>query len=452
MATKFVRSSKFRHVFGTPAKPEGCYLGTKAAATAWDSNFIACNTKFFAMIWMSAGGGVYAVLPYTATGKLGDIPLVSVHKASVLDLDCSPFNESLVASASEDCNVCICGIPETGLKENMTAPLQLLSGHKRKAGTVNFHPVANNVLATSASDTCVKLWDIEKGDEMYSIGGHSDIIQSCSWNKNGSLIASACRDKKLRIMDPRAQTVVAENVVHQGIKGMRCSWLTDRDKLFTVGFTKTSEREFCIWDPKSLGEPLARQILDSGSGVIMPFYDAETSTLFLAGKGDGNIRYYEMVDDKPYFYYLSEYKSNNPQRGMAMLPKRAVNVGACEILRLLKVEGAKVEPISFTVPRKSDLFQDDLYPNCFAGVPGLTADQWRAGQNKEPDMSFSHAPGFVAAPKAASDFNPVVKEVEKPKSDKELREDNEQLKNRVSYLEAEIAKRDAIIKDLQAPK
>ena len=30
------------------------------------------------------------------------------------------------------------------------------------------------------------------------------------------------------------------------------------------------------------------------TGVILPFYDDESSLLYLAGKGDGNIRYYEV--------------------------------------------------------------------------------------------------------------------------------------------------------------
>ena len=37
------------------------------------------------------------------------------------------------------------------------------------------------------------------------------------------------------------------------------------------------------------------------------------------------IRYYEYADDK--FEFLSEYKSADPQRGVAFLPKRGVNVG-----------------------------------------------------------------------------------------------------------------------------
>lgn len=40
---------------------------------------------------------------------------------------------------------------------------------------------------------------------------------------------------------------------------------------------------------------------------------------------DGNIRYFEYVQDK--FEYLSEHKSADPQRGVAFLPKRGVNVG-----------------------------------------------------------------------------------------------------------------------------
>lgn len=39
---------------------------------------------------------------------------------------------------------------------------------------------------------------------------------------------------------------------------------------------------------------------------------------------DGNIRYYEYENDK--FEYLSEYKSVDPQRGIAFIPRRGINV------------------------------------------------------------------------------------------------------------------------------
>lgn len=297
----------------------------------------------------------------------------------------------------------------------------------------------------------MKIWDVEKGDDMFTIGGHSDIIQSCAWNKDGSQLVSACRDKKLRLIDPRKQTVGAEVVCHQGVKGLRVCWMTDKDKLLSTGFTKTIEREFCIWDPRNFSEPLTKQILDTQSGVIMPFYDPDTSLLFLAGKGDGNVRFYEIVDDKPFFYYITEHKSTVPQRGMCMMPKRGVNVSMCEVVRLFKAENARVEPISFIVPRKSDLYQDDLYPNCFSGTPAESADEWKSGKDVAPVCNFSLAPGFVA-PVRPADFKPVVKEAkeEKPKTEKELRDENEAMRNRIAYLEAELVKKENVIKDLQA--
>lgn len=51
-----------------------------------------------------------------------------------------------------------------------------------------------------------------------------------------------------------------------------------------------------------------------------------TSTLELIANNisDGNIRYFEYENDK--FEFLSEYKSGEPQRGIAFLPRRGINV------------------------------------------------------------------------------------------------------------------------------
>jgi len=79
-----------------------------------------------------------------------------------------------------------------------------LTGHKRKVGSVKFHPTANNVLVSSGADFSVKIWDIEKGTAGYEIeGAATDLIQNCEFNIDGSLIAYSSKDKKLRLIDPR---------------------------------------------------------------------------------------------------------------------------------------------------------------------------------------------------------------------------------------------------------
>jgi len=444
--SRVVRSSKFRHVFGTPAKREDCYDDLRVTPSAWDSNYIAGNPLFLAVIWDSSGGGSFLVLPWSATGKVDPkTPLVSGHKGIVLDLDFNPFNDNLVASVSEDCTGKIWGLPEGGLKETMTEPLQTLSGHKKKVGTVKFSPSANNILATTSSDYAVKIWDIEKGKDVLTVDAqHNDIIQSADWNRNGSLLATTCKDKKLRLIDPRSQKTVQEAEAHQGIKGSRVCFTGD--KLFTVGFTKSSEREYALWDSRDLSKRLATSNVDNASGLLMPFYDEGTRILFLGGKGDGNIRYYEIVDEAPYIYYLSEYKSSAPQRGLFMMPKRAVNISENEIVKILKIGTKLLEPISFQVPRKSELFQDDLFPDCFSGEPSLTGDEWLSGKNADP-KTMSLAPGFVQK-KQVAEFNPDKQTTPKELSEKELREENEKLAKRVIYLEAELRKKDAYIKEL----
>ena len=123
------------------------------------------------------------------------------------------------------------------------------------------------------------------------------------------------------------------------------------DKLITVGFSRTSERQFSVWDARNFDEPLGTTTLDTASGIIQPYYDEGTGILFILGKGDGTISYYEIVDEAPYAHLLSKFQTSDPQVGVAVLPKRYVNVQKVEIARMLKLSTKNVQPLAFTVPR-----------------------------------------------------------------------------------------------------
>jgi coronin-1B/1C/6 len=111
--------------------------------------------------------------------------------------------------------------------------------------------------------------------------------------------------------------------------------------------------------------------------------------LYLAGKGDGNIRYYEYAHDK--FEYLSEYRSAQAQRGVAFLPKRGVNTHENEVVRAFKtVDDLYVEPISFIVPRRAETFQEDIYPPTISTKPAMTSADWFQGKTAVP-MKLSMA-------------------------------------------------------------
>ena len=96
------------------------------------------------------------------------------------------------------------------------------------------------------------------------------------------------------MIDPRSGEVVSEGQGHEGSKPSRICFLGTMNKLFTTGFSKMSERQYALWDPADLSKPLALDMIDNSSGVLFPYYDEDTKMVYVGGKGDGNIRYYEV--------------------------------------------------------------------------------------------------------------------------------------------------------------
>ncbi|KAK5048323.1 hypothetical protein LTR84_005993 [Exophiala bonariae] len=387
MAGRFVRSSKYRHVFGRPTRKEQCYDNLKVSRNAWDTNLIKANPEYIAVNWEATGGGAFAVIPTREKGRLPErIPLFRGHTAVVLDTDWNPFNDSLIASGSDDGKVFLWRVPDDFTLHldipadeiQDIAPVGKLSGHPKKVGQVLFNPAAENILASAAGDFTVKLWDIEAGSSKLSLKV-GEVIQSLSWSADGSQLVTTSRDKKLRIWDPRQERPAHEGPGHAGAKASRAVWLGEHDRIATTGFSRMSDRQLALWDIRGAAQPLGGfQMLDSISGVCMPFWDEGTQCLFLAGKGDGNIRYYEYENDS--FEDLSEYKSADAQRGVAFLPKRGVNLHENEVARAYKtVNDSYIEPISFIVPRRAESFQEDIYPPTTGLKPAVSGKEWFDG-------------------------------------------------------------------------
>lgn len=325
----------------------------QVSKSAWDTNLVSANPLFVAVNLEVGGGGAFTVIKHDKTGKLPDsLPVYNGHSGAVLDTDFHPYNDYIIASASEDCKAMVWAIPTEGLKESISTPLLTLTGHGRKVGHVLFNPVAENILATSSADFTVKVWDITSGKEKMELLGHSEIIQSIAWSWKGDSLATVCKDKKLRVYDVRSRTVAQEAPGHQGVKGSRVITMGDSPYLTTTGFSRTSDRQIFIWDNRSLQTPIKQEQIDTASGLLIPSYDSDTNMLYIAGKGDGNIRYFEWVEEDKNIYLLSEYKSADPLRGLCFLPKRALATNETEVARIFKVHPSFVEPISFKIPRK----------------------------------------------------------------------------------------------------
>src|SRR5687767_9364224 len=71
------------------------------------------------------------------------------------------------------------------------------------------------------------------------------------------------------------------------------------------------------------------------------------------------------------------------------------------------VNDSYIEPISFTVPRRAETFQADIFPPAFGTKPAVSAQEWLDGKTAVPSKIDLESVYEGTAPKeVASDYKP----------------------------------------------
>jgi len=402
----FVRKSKFRHVFGKEAKKDQCYENFRVTNCAFEGNFIAANGKFIAFCVETGGSGTFIVMPVgKQTGRIDpNIPKVTAHKEYVLDMKWNPYNDNMLATCSEDGSIRLWDIPDMGLLSNkeMDSSLLHLDYHQKRCVQLSWHPVVSNVMLSVSQEPKICVWNLDEGTVATEIEDIPDIIYNAEWSQKGDKIVSCCKDKKFRIHNARTGELLVSGQGHEGSKPQRVIFTMNDKFLFSCGFSKMSERQYACWDAETI-EELSLEELDTANGTLVPYYDPDTQIVYIAAKGDTVIRYYELVDEDPYFHYITTFQTKDAQRGLGPIPKREMIVNDCEVYRFYKLiqqQTGSVVPVSFTVPRKAEIFQDDLYPDAIGPDAAIEPDEWLSGKDAEP-IRFQMQTKFIGKAKPA---------------------------------------------------
>lgn len=62
-------------------------------------------------------------------------------------------------------------------------------------------------------DNMLCIWDVGTGELVYQLSdAHPDLIYSVCWNREGSVVCTTCKDKALRVIDPRRGTILKVRV------------------------------------------------------------------------------------------------------------------------------------------------------------------------------------------------------------------------------------------------
>ncbi|NXQ95267.1 CORO7 protein, partial [Sagittarius serpentarius] len=327
-------SSRFRHAQGRVLHRDTHLTNLRGLSltTPGECDGFCANHQRVALPLLSAGGQI-AVLELSKPGRLPDTAVPTIQNGTaVADLSWDPFDPRRLAVAGEDAKIRLWRVPEGGLQETLREPEAVLRGHTEKIYSIRFHPVASNLLVSSSYDMTVRIWELSAGREALCLRGHTDQIFSLAWSPDGKKLATVSKDGRLRLYEPRCSPQPQqEGPGPEGGRGARLVWVCGGDYLLVSGFDSRSERRILLYRAQALPDgPLSVLSLDMAPSTLLPFYDEDTSVVFLTGKGDTRVFLYEVTSEPPCFLECNSFTSNEPHKGFVFLPKTACEVREVE--------------------------------------------------------------------------------------------------------------------------
>uniref|UniRef100_A0A8D1EEZ9 Coronin n=1 Tax=Sus scrofa TaxID=9823 RepID=A0A8D1EEZ9_PIG len=382
--------SKFRHTEARPPRREAWISDIRAGTAPSCGNHIKSSCSLIAFI--SDRPGVLGIVPLEGQGEdKRHVTHLGCHSDLVTDLDFSPFDDFLLATASADRTVKLWRLPAPG-QALPSGPGLVLGPEDVPVEVLQFHPSADGVLL-SAAGKALKVWDAARQQPLTELAAHGDLVQSAVWSQDGALVGTTCkvRDKQLRIFDPRAKPEASQSTqAHENSRDGRLVWTGTREHLVSTGFNQMREREVKLWDIRLFSGALASLTLDASPRSLMPLLDPDSGLLVLAGKGESQLSCYEVAPQQPVLSPVTQCLLESALRGAALVPRRALAVLGCEVLRVLQLSDSAIVPISYHVPRKAAEFHEDLFPDAAGSTPASDAQAWWAGSNQQVQRVSLH--------------------------------------------------------------
>lgn len=404
--------SKYRHVetlAGVKAGAVFTNLRNVNTRLPTECNGAVASTKYVA-VPLSGPAGVISILDVDAPQKMPDGVVDGIYnKAGVTDLAWSPFDSSLLVVGTDVGVVNVWRIPdkkeggeEETKKRSDLSPEQELKLGGEKIVNVRWHPLAEGLLAIALSDGAVELWTISSSgsSRRARLHSHSSPILSMAWSSDGSRLATVAKDLELHVWSPQTSTEALEHRVEGAIesaRGARVVFACEDSMIIVAGLTKSSVRQLLLYCSSS-SALLYRHQLENAVQPAVPYYDFDSSVLFLTGKGDQSIHMFEVCREAPFLLELTRFQGQPGHQSIAFHNKSVCKVMEVEFARAWRLTEKTLEMLRFRVPRvKKDVFQSDLFPDALVTwEPRMTADEWLAGAKTAPQFRSLRPEGVSA--------------------------------------------------------
>lgn len=257
--------------------------------------------------------GAVNTLALDAPGKQGGgPPSFSALSRPIVDLAVAPSLD-LLCAAGDDGSLSLSRLTATALPERVAD-----FSTQRALLSIRWHPhAADTLLAFGPSS--FSIFDASSPHAAaLDIAGPTKGLWDAAWTSDGRTIASVSKDNLVRLWDPRSgseatavcRTAMARltrpgdggsrwpesephrrcriSAVHDGASQAMATGANRQ------GFSKMRDREYSLYDPRQFTKPVKTQRLDSNTGILVPVVDAGRSIVYLAGRGDMQLRWTEI--------------------------------------------------------------------------------------------------------------------------------------------------------------
>ena len=161
----------------------------------------------------SAGGDTRAILWDSASRK--PVHILEGHTEPVYCVAFHP-NGKWVTTSGSDHRVITWDVATGGKVREFSADI-----HKNGVRSIAYSPDGNQLISggwDEQGETTSKavIWNAATGTLLHALEGHEEVIDSVDWSEDGRLVASACRDGKVRTWDPITGNLVSQLETSEG--------------------------------------------------------------------------------------------------------------------------------------------------------------------------------------------------------------------------------------------
>ncbi|MBI1829926.1 MAG: DUF559 domain-containing protein, partial [Planctomycetes bacterium] len=242
---------------------------------------------------VSAGGEIFLG---TSKGQVERVlsadlgPLMdSSHKDGILDLAIEPKSRTL-ASAGYDTKVLVLD------RDSIVAKTQELKEHSDAVYGLAFSP-DGKLLASVSADRAMKVFDVETGKLLYTLGEATDWLYAVAWSPDGKYLVSGGVDKSIRVYEAlRPLTGTGSPKLRQSVFAhegavQKLVFTGDSKTLYSVG----EDRVVKAWDIEKMVE---RKVYDKQPETVMCLALREDAGQFIVGRYDGIVQLVDMKTGK----------------------------------------------------------------------------------------------------------------------------------------------------------